>query len=394
MFDTRVFGEPMSFWRHNMPAGIKLRSPWDATHIVDPDNFLTLDTYSSVSSLGRLDPLPIEDFIRYGEWFQKNALPDLDTRKVMSVAPASRGFWIRLDDGQALQVRHVVIATGLANQEYRPSQFEGLPSALVSHTCEHADLSRFRGKHVAVVGRGQSACESAALLREAGCAVDIICRGDIRWLGAGTSGNTHRRDIYWRLHKMLATKSGVGPFPLNWINEEPDLEHDLPRRLRRRITTASVRAGAAGWVKPRLAGVRVDTGRTILSARANGSKIIVDMDNGSREFDHVLLATGYRIDVAKLGLLAPELAGRIATDDGSPVLSEGYQSNVPGLHFVGASAVASYGPLLRFVWGAGYAARAVTRFLLANRSGPPMRRSKTPEPDIFARQTETAAHLN
>src|SRR6266850_1104285 len=111
--DTRVFGEPMAFWRKNMPAGMKLRSPWAATHIVDPDDFLTLDTYSGVSGLGRPDPLPIEDFIRYGDWFQKNALPDLDRRKVASVAPASRGFWIRLDDGRTLQAQRVVIATGL-----------------------------------------------------------------------------------------------------------------------------------------------------------------------------------------------------------------------------------------------------------------------------------------
>src|SRR5882724_226491 len=197
---------------------------------------------------------------------------------------------------------------GLANQEFRPAAFGRLPAALVSHTAEHASLESFRHKRVAVIGRGQSACESAALLAEAGCEVEIISRGDIHWLGAQTSGNAHRRDMYWRLHKLLATKSGVGPFPLNWINEEPGLIQGMPRSLRRRIITASVRAGAAGWVKPRVAGVRVNSGRTILSASTRGDTIVLDLDNGSRDFDHVLLGTGYRIDVAKLGLLAPELA--------------------------------------------------------------------------------------
>lgn len=65
--DARVFGEPMSYWRDNMPAGMKLRSPWDATHIVDPGNAFSLDAYSRWSDLGRPDPLPVEDFIRYGE---------------------------------------------------------------------------------------------------------------------------------------------------------------------------------------------------------------------------------------------------------------------------------------------------------------------------------------
>ena len=44
---TRVFGEPMSFWRHNMPQGMKLRSPWGATNISDPRGDLTLDAFVS-----------------------------------------------------------------------------------------------------------------------------------------------------------------------------------------------------------------------------------------------------------------------------------------------------------------------------------------------------------
>ena len=82
MIDTRVFGRPMSFWRHNMPKGMKLRSAWDASHIADPDNFLLLDAYATMTGLGRTDPLPREDFVRYGVWYQQMALPDLDPRTV------------------------------------------------------------------------------------------------------------------------------------------------------------------------------------------------------------------------------------------------------------------------------------------------------------------------
>src|SRR5262249_59858281 len=97
----------------------------------------------------------------------------------------------------------------------------GLPTAAVTPAADHADLALFAGQHVAVVGRGQSACESAALLGEAGAEVTMICRGDIHWLGAETSGNAHRRDLYWRLHKGLAAKSGVRPLPPNWANQQP-----------------------------------------------------------------------------------------------------------------------------------------------------------------------------
>jgi glycine/D-amino acid oxidase-like deaminating enzyme len=390
--DTRVLGRPMSFWREHMPKGMKLRSPWAATHIVDPDNLLSLDAYAAVTSLGRPDPLPVEDFIRYGDWFQTTALPDLDQRQVAKVETAGRGFALTLEDGASMRARRVVVAMGLANQELRPAAFSGLPIDVVSHTADHADLGIFRGQRVAVVGRGQSACESAALLVEAGAAVTLICRGDIHWLGAETSGNAHRRDLYWRLHKLLATKSGVGPFPLNWANEQPDIIHHLPRDLRTWLNAKSLRPGAAGWVRPRVDGVAVEAGRTIRSARQGGAGITLDLDNGARTFDHVLLATGYHIDIARLGILAPELLAKIATDEGSPVLRRGYESSLCGLHFVGSAAVRSYGPLLRFVWGAGYAARAVTRFVCANRSAP-VWSEPCPE-EVFARPTETASNLS
>ena len=392
--ETRVFGRPMSFWREHMPKGMKLRSPWPATHIVDPDNLLSLDAYAAVTSLGRPDPLPLEDFVRYGEWFQKTALPDLDTRQITRIETSGRAFALSLDDGTTMRARRVVVAMGLANQEIRPAAFDGLPIDIVSHAADHADLALFRGQRVAVVGRGQSATESAALLHEAGADVTMICRGDIHWLGAETSGNAHRRDLYWRLHKLLATKSGVGPFPLNWANEQPDIIHHLPRDMRTWLNAKSLRPGAAGWVRPRVGDVAVEAGRTIRGARPSGGGIALDLDNGARDFDHVLLATGYRIDVARLGILAPELLAAIATDEGSPALGRGYESSVCGLHFVGSAAVRSFGPLLRFVWGAGYAARTVTRHVCANRSGPAYAWSQPCPEEVFARPTETASNLS
>jgi hypothetical protein len=137
----------------------------------------------------------------------------------------------------------------------------------------------------------------------------------------------------------------------------------------------------------------MDAGRTIRAASRHGERVLLELDNGSCEFDHVLLATGYKIDVARFGVLAPALLAALTTDDGSPVLKAGYESSVPGLHFVGSSAVRSYGPLLRFVWGAGYAARNMTKFLYARRSKGvyawPSHAGEAP-----ARQTETASNVS
>ncbi|HZL31072.1 MAG TPA: NAD(P)-binding domain-containing protein, partial [Pseudolabrys sp.] len=158
-----IFGDALSFWRGNMPDGMKLRSPWVATHIADPGNRHTLDVYYKQAGMDVPKLLPVENFVGYGEWFQKRVAPDLDTRSVRRVEARDGGFRITLEDGDIFFAQRVVMAMGLLGHEYRPAQFDGLPRELVSHSCEHTDSERYRGKRVAVIGRGQSACEAAAI---------------------------------------------------------------------------------------------------------------------------------------------------------------------------------------------------------------------------------------
>jgi Pyridine nucleotide-disulphide oxidoreductase len=360
---TRVFGEPMGFWRHNMPNGMMLRSPWRATHLSSPDDSHSLDIYAAAHEVDDTNLLPLRDFIAYGEWFQRHAVPQLDGRAVTLIEAAGNGFCLTLADGEIITADRVVVATGLRNQEYRPDVFAGLPATLVSHSCAHDDLGIFHGKHVAVIGRGQSACESAALLAESGAQTEIISRGDIHWLGHLTDGNAARPQLWW-LREALAAPSAVGPFPLSWLAEFPGIARQLPASLRNAFIARCLKAGAAGWLKPRFNNVTCNSGRTITGARAVDGRIVLDLDNGARGFDHVLLGTGYRVDIARLGLLSRELLAAVACVGGSPILGAGFVSSVPNLHFVGSYAVRSYGPLLRFIAGAPFAAQAVMRTAL------------------------------
>jgi cation diffusion facilitator CzcD-associated flavoprotein CzcO len=355
---ARVFGESMSFWRNNMPHGMLMRSPWRATHLSDPDGALSLDAYASAHGVDPNVRLPLETFVAYGEWFQQNAAPDVDRRAVRRIDAARDGFRLELDDGDTLDTDRVIIATGLRNQEYRPLPFKDVPVTLASHTAAHPDLSVFRGKRVAVIGRGQSACESAALLAESGADVELISRGDIHWLGVPANGAT-QKTFRRQLREAMASPSEVGPFPLSWLVEVPGIVRHMPAALRDEFSRRCLKAAASGWLKPRFAKVRCNPGRTILGARALGDRIALDLDVGERVFDRVLLGTGYRIDIARLGILSPQLLDRIVRAEGSPLLRPGYESSVPKLHFVGSYAVKSFGPLLRFIAGAPCAAQAV-----------------------------------
>jgi cation diffusion facilitator CzcD-associated flavoprotein CzcO len=360
----RIFGDALSFWRNHMPDGMKLRSPWIATHIAEPGARHRLDDYFAEAGLEIPKLLPVERFVDYGCWFQQRVAPDLDRRAVARIEACDNGFRLSLEDGEVCFARRVVMATGLLGHEYRPAEFDRLPRDMVSHSCEHTDSTRYRGRHVAVIGRGQSACESAALLHEAGAEVELICRGDLVWNADPGQRRALRKAVRALLGNMLIPPSQVGPFPYNWLNEAPGIVHRLPQNLRDAVNETSLRATAVLWLRSRLKDVRANGQRRILAAEHIGDQVVLTLDNGARCFDHVLLATGYRIDVDRMSLLDRRLRQRIARHGGLPVLSGNLESSVPGLHFVGAAAVASHGPLLRFIAGAGFAARRVTRAAL------------------------------
>ncbi len=380
---TRVFGEPMGFWRHKMPKGMKLRSPWGASSISDPAKALSLDVYSKAHRIAREEPFPLEDFLGYGRWFQTSAVPDLDHRMVARIEAAADGFRAIATDGEAFFARCVIVAMGLLNQQFRPIAFAAAPPALVTHSSDHDNFDAFGGQSVAVIGRGQSACETAALLHEAGATVEIICRAPIHWLGGGAQAAGWRREGAARLSALLATPSAVGPFPLNWLVGFPNLVRLLPADARAAFNFASQRPGAAGWLWPRLRGVRVTSGVEAVATVQSGERVAVEFGRGSAVFDHVVLATGYRIDIANYAIL-DDLMSAIACRQGSPLLSPGFESSVPGLFFVGASASWSLGPLMRFIAGTAFAARQVTRAIAAGPQFSPLENNRCLSSEVAA----------
>lgn len=348
--ETLVFGRAMSFWKENMPKGMLLRSPWTGSSIGDPSLGLTIDHFAAAEGTTRQEPIPLDFFIRYGEWFQRSAVPNVDRRAIVHIDCVPAGFSLKLEDGEAVRAGQVVIATGLAGHEQRPPQFAGLPKALATHCSEHDSLSRFTGQRVAVIGAGQSAMESAALLLECGADVDLIARADsIHWIGRGSmQGLTDR----------LSPPAQIGPFPLNWLIEQPDIVRFLPVSVKKMIASRGLRPSAAGWLYKRTETLRVRTSRVVVSALPVGDQVVLKFDDRSQlTVDHVLLATGYRPDLTKYRFLPASLISRMATADRYPVLSGSMESSVPGLYFAGAAAVPSLGPYVRFVAGSGFAAR-------------------------------------
>jgi thioredoxin reductase len=264
----------------------------------------------------------------------------------------------------------VVIAAGIGSFTWRPPEFAGLPSALATHTSEHRNFRPFEGKRVLVIGSGQSALESAALLHETGAEVEIIARArHIRWL-AGVVSRTMQHGLGSTISKLLYAPTDVGPAGICQIVARPDLVRRFPRSIQDWFKARSIRPAGARWLVARLANVPMTLDRTVVSTSVAGERVTVRLSDGTeRSVDHVFLGTGYRVNVAKYEFLAPELAQAIACFQGYPYLGEGFETSVPKLHILGAPAVWSFGPLMQFVVGTHYSGRALSRSIAGKAAG-------------------------
>jgi thioredoxin reductase len=364
---AHVFGDPMGGWIQNMPTGMFLKSERDASNLSAPAPGHTLADYYAAAGIpfqSRDDPVPIAVFIAYGLWFQEQFVPEIDRARVRRIDSGKAGFELALDSGETLRARRVVVATGLAEYAYVPDELASLapggPAAdgPVSHTSQHADLSGFSGRRVAVIGAGQSALESAALLHEAGAEVHVLVRADhVRW---GV-----RQGASWKLRTKPS--SGLGPgWSLFAADRAPGLIHRLPDSSRLYLVRTILGPSGAWWLRDRVVDqVEIRTACQIVHAELDNGAVVIrySTPSGASEelaVDHVLAATGYRVDLDQTAILSDAVRTQLRRIGSSPRLSKRFESSVPGLFFTGLAAAASFGPVLRFVRGADFTARCVS----------------------------------
>lgn len=352
-----VIGQTMTFWKTNMPVGMLLRSKMEASNIAAPQKHLSIFAYEKTLGRKIADPVPIEDFVAYGEWFQKQVAPNLDTRRVQKVSQNGGVFELTFVDGDKLQAKSVVLALGIGPFHYRPEQFADISRELAPHSSDFNEFSKFKGKKVAVIGRGQSALESAALLHENGAEVQILCKDP----------ELIYRPYAWKKHLFRTLTSGpllplsykiIPPTDLGdvWTSRKmaiPELFRRQTPEDQEKLIRMCARPIGAYWLEPRLKSVKVRTGTQVKRAAVAGNGLRLELNDGSIEnVDFVVCATGYRIDISKYGILDGALEQRVQkTPQGYPVLDTNLQTTVKGLYMAGVIGEKTLGPTLRFVTG-------------------------------------------
>jgi FAD-dependent urate hydroxylase len=368
--DHVIVGRPMESWRRFMPSGMALKSECFASNLSDPERRYTLDQFCAARGMAYARtgvPLAIADFVDYADWFQRQAAPEIWDATLRDLRWNGNAFELTLD-GRRVAAKRVIVATGhLAFRHVPDVLMAAAPEvrARVTHSLDHRDFAEFSGRDVTVIGRGQSGLETAALLHEQGANVRLLARAPV------VDWNPDLDESHALFERLRRPESGLGPgWRSLFYSELPRAFFMLPRARRRHILATAHAPAGAWWLKRRVVGnVPLFTSHDVVAAEARGDKLdlTVRSDRGTLHIatDHVIAATGYRVDLDRLTFLEPSLRAAIKTADGAPVLNPVFESAVPGLHFVGLSSALSFGPVMRFVYGASHAASILTAHVRA-----------------------------
>jgi len=364
----RIFGRPMDSWLAHMPKGMMLKSDGFASNIADPDGKFALKDFCAASGIKYADagvPIRLDTFAAYGLAFRDRMVPELDERLVTGIERLPKVFALRLEDGETVIARRVVLAVGITHFEYVPTELAKLSPEFVSHSFRHHDLEPFRGRSVVVIGGGASATDLAGLLKESGAEVRLVARQASLTFHTNSMGKP--RSLWQRIRHP---KSGLGPgLRSRFYATAPNLFRHLPERLRLRIVRTHL-GPAGGWfARDKVIGkVPLFLGYTLESAAIRDGKVRLALraDDGTRReilADHVIAATGYRVEIDRLQFLAAEIRSKLKLADGAPVLSSTFESSIPGLYFAGVATANSFGPAMRFAFGSRFTARRITQAL-------------------------------
>jgi thioredoxin reductase len=360
----RIFGRAMDSWVSHMPEGMMLKSDGFASNISDPAGEYPLGKFCAENGIPYQDKgilVQRKTFASYGLAFRDRMVPELEDKTVLSIDPDADGFIIGLDTGETFRAQQVVLAVGVTHFAYIPEKLTTLPAEYISHSSAHSQVARLRGKSVVIIGAGASALDLAGLMHEAGVDVQLVSRKPLKF-----HSKIDKARPWW--DKLRRPPSGLGPGLKNFFFANyPRVFHYLPEGLRLEAVSRVLGPSGGAFIRDKVVGrVPAHVGYSTDAARIENGKVLltlVDANGSKREMsvDHVIAATGYKVNLQRLKFLSNGTCSRIKTVIGAPALSSTFESTVPGLYFVGLAAANSFGPVMRFAYGADFAARVVAK---------------------------------
>jgi cation diffusion facilitator CzcD-associated flavoprotein CzcO len=364
----RIFGRPMDSWISHMPKGMMLKSDGFASDLYDPQGALSLKKFCAERGIPYADtgkPVPLETFCAYGLAFQQRMVPNLEDTNIVHIERIPGGFRVHLENGETAEGRRVVLAVGITHFENLPETLAHLPAQYFSHSSANPEVENYRGRKVVVIGAGASALDMAGLMHDAGVDIELVSRKpEINFHGAPTG---KKRSLWQRLTRP---SSGLGPgLKSLFFAESPLAFHYLPENLRIESVQKALGPSGGYFIKNKVVGkVPLHYGYSPEVAEVRDGKVhltLRGLDGSRKEIvaDHIISGTGYRVRLDGLKFLSKDIRSAVQQANGSPVLSVNFESSVPGLYFTGLASANSFGPVMRFAFGAKFTAQRLAKVL-------------------------------
>ena len=332
------------------------RERWDSFCLVLPSGTVRLAglDYEGPEPDGFM---PRDQFVEYmGRYASSFGAPVRERTGVTALEPDERGFLIQTTSGD-IRAREVVVATGGYQRPYQPPVVEALAAHLPVFTCPgYTNPGILPEGRILVVGSGQSGCQLAEELLQAGREVFLAC---------GKAGWAPRRigeqDLFWWLRATGDLDDTVESLETPAARLTANLQasgqgggHDLHYRTLQAAGATlvghlvGVESGMAHFAPDLAESVAVgdaryadirETVRKSAAARGVTAPQMPDpppfVADGPAQapldgFGAVIVVCGFRPDYASW-MRTPG-----AFDDmGLPLQEEGSSTVVPGLHFMG-----------------------------------------------------------
>ena len=344
-----VVGKSMEFWRENMPKGMFLRSASD-WHL-DPSNVHTIHAF--LQSQGKtprdVEPLSLEFYLTYAEWFRQQKHIQPLPIYIQRLDRFNGYFAATTKNGDGIKAQRVVLAPGFKHFAHIPEAVKAkLPRGSFQHTAEFVDFFGARNKRYLIIGGRQSAFEWAALLLEAAAAAVHL-------------SHRHASPAF-----AVADWSWVNPLVENMV-ENPNWFRELSQEEKDQVSHrqwAEGRLKVEPWLEPRLKDERISvwphTELENCSENDNGELEIALTNGATFIVDHIVLATGYKVEISKVPLLAAgNILKQLETRNGFPVLDDHFETSVPGLFITSMPATQDFGPFFGFTISVRTAAKLI-----------------------------------
>jgi cation diffusion facilitator CzcD-associated flavoprotein CzcO len=382
----RIFGKPMHAWRNHMPPGMYLKSDGDSLDLRDPGEAFTIHRFHDEHKMpfSSAQVVSRETFISYGLEFQARNVTVPEPHDVVSVEHDGEGYLLKLSNQELVRTKRVVLAVGVYNFRYLPPVIANLPPEFCTHSANYGSVEHLRGKKVAIVGAGASAIDLAVALAQHDVDTTVVSRrAELRFQTPPDAPQlTILSKVWGRIYRILMPGSGIGEgWVLKFYADAPHVFRLLPAKLRSYLLRVTLGPASTFVTKDILASQNTPillSHAPIASAVVNG-KVHLTVENRKDkstrvlEVDHVIGATGYQVDIEKLPFLAASIRTQIRTHESAPELSQSFESTCRGIYFVGPATAMSFGPVMRFVFGAGFTMKRITKHLVrltARRASP------------------------